>query len=339
MRALVVEKDGTMSIREVQKPKCGPKEALVKNIACGMCGTDIKIIHCCFKGFPESSYPLILGHEGVGEVVEIGADVKSFKIGDKVLLPYVDPYPGMGAAYGSLSEYATVHDWRAYPEGEAPDLAYAQVVLPEDIDPVDGIMFVTFREVLSTIRYFGIKPEDSVVVFGCGPVGLTFIKFLDLLGCKGIIAVDIVDEKLDEAVKYGAAKAINSNTADITAEVRAMYPDGVNHVLDAVGLPLVANQAMAILKDRGNVLCYGVLEKEEITIDFSKASYNWNFICQQMPEKKEEADAHEQVLEWIRDGKLVMKDFISDYFEFDNAVEAYDRLLDRKVMKKGIIKF
>ena len=339
MRALIVEKDGSLAIREVNKPKCGPKEALVKTIACGMCGTDIKIIHQCFKGFPKSSYPHILGHEGIGEVVEIGADVKGFKIGDKVLLPFNDATEDMGSAYGAISEYAIVHDMTAYPKGEAPDVAYAQTVMPTDLDPVDAILFVTFREVLSTIRYFGIKPEDSIAVFGCGPVGQTFIKFLSLLGCQDIVAVDIIDEKLKEAKKYGAVKTINGSASNITAEVRALYPQGVCHVLDAVGLPSVANQAMEILADRGNVLCYGVLEKEQITIDFSKASYNWNFICQQMPEKKEEADAHDQVLKWMRDGKIVMKDFISDYFEFDEAIEAYEKLLDRKILKKGIIRF
>jgi len=339
MKALVVEKDGSIVIRDVQKPICGPKEALVKTIACGMCGTDIKIIHRCFKGFPEAAYPVILGHEGVGEVVEVGTDVKGFKIGDKVLLPFNDATPEMGSAYGALAAYGIVHDALAYPYGEAPEVAYAQTVLPADLAPVDAILFVTFREVLSTIRYFGIKPEDSIAVFGCGPVGQTFIKFLSLLGCKDIIAVDIVDEKLKEAAKYGAVKTINGSTADITAAVRALYPDGICHVLDAVGLPLVANQAMPILKDRGNVLCYGVLEKEQITIDFSQASYNWNFICQQMPEKKEEAAAHEQVLDWIRNGDIDMKDFISDYFAFDEAVAAYEQLLDRKILKKGIIRF
>jgi L-iditol 2-dehydrogenase len=58
-----------------------------------------------------------------------------------------------------------------------------------------------------------------------------------------------------------------------------------------------------------------------------------------MPEKKDEGKAHDQVLEWVRSGKLVLKDYISDYFAFDDAVEAYGKLLDRKVMKKGIIKF
>jgi len=339
MRALIVEKDGSLSIREVTKPKCGPKEALVKMLAGGMCGTDIKLIHQCFKGFPKSSYPLILGHEGLGEVVEAGRDVKGYKLGDRVLLPFNDANEALGCGYGAMAEYGIVHDLLAYPQGEAPEVAVAQTVMPADIDPVDAILFVTFREVLSTIRYFGIKPADSIVVFGCGPVGQTFIKFLSLLGGKDIVAVDIVDDKLEIAAKYGAVKTINGSKDDIAAAVRTLYPNGVCHVLDAVGLPSVVNQAMGILADRGNILCYGVLEKEQIRIDFSAADYNWNFICQQMPRKDEEAAAHDQVLEWIRSGKIVIKDFISDYYAFDDAVQAYNDLLDRKVMKKGIIKF
>jgi L-iditol 2-dehydrogenase len=308
-----------------------------------MCGTDIKLIHCCFKGVPASVYPVMLGHEGVGEVVETGAEVKGLKKGDKVLLPFVDPdaevFGDIGSAWGALSEYAVVNDAAAYPENQAPPAAYAQTVLPDDIDPVDAVMFVTFREVQSAITYFGIKPADSVVLFGCGPVGLTFIKLLALAGCKDIIAVDIVDEKLKAAKEYGAKISLNNKKDDLTQAVRALYPTGVKYVIDAVGLPSVANQAMAILTDRGSVLCYGVLKKEEITIDFSKASYNWNFICQQMPEKPEEGAAHSQILEWVKNGKLIMRDFISDYFDFADSVEAYNLLLDGKIIKKGIIKF
>ena len=336
MKALIVEKNGTLSIKEVPKPQCGPNEALVKTIACGMCGTDIKIIHQEFKGFPLSSYPLILGHEGVGEVVEIGANVTSYKIGDKVLLPFVDATDQMGSAYGALSEYGIVRDIAAYPPGQAPEAAHAQTVLPSDMDPTDSILFVTFREVLSTIRYFGIKPEDSIVVYGCGSVGLTFIKFMHLLGLKNIIAIDIIEEKLETALKFGAFKAFKD---DVVNEVRKLYPNGVTHVLDAVGLPFVTNEAMKLLTDRGNVLCYGVLAKEQISIDFSAASYNWNFICQQMPRKDEEAAAHDQVLEWIRSGQIKMDEFISDYFTFDQAIDAYEKMLDGKIAKKGIITF
>ena len=82
-----------------------------------------------------------------------------------------------------------------------------------------------------------------------------------------------------------------------------------------------------------------VPEKEEITIDFSPADYNWRVIYQQMPRKREEGEAHAQVVEWMRSGELNIKDFISDYFTFDQAVEAYQKLLDRKILKKGIITF
>ena len=343
MKTLIVNKDGSLEITEVAKPKCGPKQALVKTIACGMCGTDVKLIHRTFKGFPESVYPIMLGHEGVGEVVETGVDVKGLKPGDKVLLPFVDPdqelYGDLGSGWGALSEYAIVHDPLAYEEGTAPLCAYAQTVLSEDLDPVDAVMFVTFREVLANIQYFGIKPENSVVVFGCGPVGLTFTKFLSLLGVKDIIVIDILDHKLENAMANGATKTINSKTSDVTAEVRRLFPDGVDFALDAVGLPFVVNQAMPLINDRGTVLCYGVPEKEEITIDFSKASYNWRVIFQQMPRKDEEGAVHEQVLKWVREGTLVVKDFISDYFAFEDSVAAYEKLLDRKVLKKGIITF
>lgn len=344
MRAFFVNKDGSTEIREIPKPRYNSCQALVKTIACGMCGTDVKLLHRTFKGFPESVYPIILGHEGVGEVVEVGSDVTTFKIGDKVLLPFVDPdpenYPGIGSGWGALSEYAVVCDPAApWPEGKVPECAYAQTIVPDDLDVIDSTMMVTFREVLSNIRYFGIKPEDSVVVYGCGPVGLTFIKFLNLCGVKEVTAVDIIDEKLETAKKNGAKHIINSKNADALAQVRSAYPEGVDYVLDAIGNPFVVNAAMPMIKDRGTVLCYGVPEKEEVTIDFSKADYNWRVIYQQMPRKSEEGKATEQVLDWIRSGQLVVKDFISDYFKFDDSVEAYEKLLDRKIEKKGIIVF
>lgn len=340
MKTLVVGKDGALSIQEVNKPRYNEYQALVKTIACGMCGTDVKLCHRSFKGFPESVYPLMLGHEGVGEVVEIGAKVTSFKIGDRVLLPFVDPdpenLPGLGSGWGAMSEYAVVCDPAA---PNAPDCAFAQTVLDDDIDPVDAAMIVTFREVLASIRYFGIRPEDSVVVIGCGPVGLTYIRFLNLVGVKNLVACDIIPEKLGQARANGATHTINSREQDVRAEVRKLYPEGVDFVLDAAGFPSIVNQGMGLIKDRGTVLCYGVPEKEEITIDFSQADYNWRVIYQQMPRKREEGAAHEQVMQWIRSGQLNIKDFISDYLDFKDAVDAYDKLLSRKILKKGIIRF
>lgn len=343
MKSFFVTENLETEIREIPTPKYTSKQALVKMIACGMCGTDVKLLHGKFKGYPISKYPLILGHEGVGEVVEVGSEVTSYKIGDKVILPFVDEdpvnYPGIHSGWGALSEYGVVCDAAAYPEGEAPDCAYAQQVLTNDLDPIDAVMIVTFREVLSNIYYFGIKPEHSIVVYGCGPVGSTFIKFLHLCGVEKIAAVDIIDEKLCSAKENGAKYTINSKTENVESVIRQHYPDGVDFVLDAIGAPFVINAAMPLIKDRGRILCYGVPPVEQISIDFSKAPYNWGIQYQQFPKKPEEGAVHEQICTWIREGKLQIKDFISDYFKFEDSVEAFQKLLNREIQKKGIIVF
>lgn len=343
MKTLVVNKDGTLEIKEVEVPKISDNQALVKTIACGMCGTDVKLIHRTFKGFPESIYPVMLGHEGVGEVVKIGKNVKGYHIGDKVLLSFVDAdpdlYGNLHSAWGACSEYGVVNDLLAFAPGEAPECAYAQKVLPDNIDKTDAAMIITFREVLSNIKYFGIGSEDSIVIFGCGPVGLTFVKFLSLLGVKEIIAVDVVEEKLKTALGHGATKVLNSKTCILEEEVRKLFPEGGDYVLDAVGSPNIVNQSMGLIRDRGSILCYGIPEKEQMTLDFSKASYNWSLVFQQFPKKIEEGAVHEQIMEWIQTGKLDMKEFISDYFRFEDAVEGYAKLLNREVQKKGIITF
>lgn len=341
MKTLIVNKDGTTSFLEVGIPQYTAEQALVKVIACGMCGTDVKLLHGTFKGFPETAYPLMLGHEGVGEIIAVGNKVKSLQIGDRVLLPFVNPKmidrSGIGSAWGALSEYAVVDDLAAYPQGEAPDCAYAQTVLNKTIDPVDAVMIITLREVLSCIRYIGIQPADSIVIFGSGPVGLTYMRILSLLGIRSIIACDIADEKLEQAKEAGANYTINNKTRKLNEFVRNIFPDGVDYVLDAAGFPAIVNQGIQLLRDRGKIICYGVPEKSEITIDFTKAVYNWQMIYQQFPIKKEEGMAHAQIMDWIRSGEINLKDFISDYFIFSEAIEAYRNLLDKKVAKKGVI--
>ena len=87
MKTLVVERDGRITVHEVNKPRYNEYQALVKTIACGMCGTDIKLIHRTFKGFPESVYPIMLGHEGVGEVVRRAPRSKALKWATRCCCP------------------------------------------------------------------------------------------------------------------------------------------------------------------------------------------------------------------------------------------------------------
>ena len=344
MKSLIVNKSGQLAVAEIPKPACSSRQALVKVIACGICnGTDAKLIHGTFKGFPADNYPLMLGHEAVGRVVGVGSEVKKYKAGDVVLLPFVDADPALfgdlGSGWGGYSEYGIVHDEAAYEEGNAPECAYAQAIVPPDIDPVDACMIITLREVLSSIKRFGIQKGHCVAVFGCGPVGLTFIRFLKLIGVKTVIAFDVVEEKLQEALKKGADQACNSMTCDAGEVVSASCPDGVDFVLDAVGIPSIMNQGMALIKDGGKICCYGIAPKTSAELDWGPAPYNWTLQFQQFPSKKEEGECTEQIYEWIRAGVIDLKDYISDYFPFDDIMTAFEKLEKRQISKKGIVVF
>ncbi|MDO4547044.1 MAG: zinc-binding dehydrogenase [Clostridia bacterium] len=343
MKGLIVEKDGSLAIREVSIPEYNDCQALVKTLSCGVCnGTDAKLIHRKFKNFGPELYPLMLGHEAVGEVVEIGSAVKTFKVGDRVLLPFAGPLDGYECGWGSFSEYGVVCDpasWDASKYGETPECAFGQTVLSPDVDPVKGAMIITLREVLSSIKRFGMTANKSVVVFGCGPVGLTFIKFLSLLGISPIVALDIVPQKLEDAKANGADYAFMSNDADVREKIKHIIASGADFVLDAVGISAIINTAMPLIKDQGKICCYGISPNLSYEIDWTDAPYNWQLQFQQFPSKVEEGEAHNQIMNWLRAGVINLDDYISDIIDFKDILTAFERLERRDIAKKCIIRY
>lgn len=346
MKSLAVDSDGKLSIVNVSRPSCGDYQALVKMESCGVCnGTDTKLVHGTFKGF--DTYPALLGHEGVGRVVETGSKVKYLKKGDMVLMPYLEnATDGYYSAWGAYSEYCVAGDGRAMVEAGmgpgAPGFSesyYAQLVVPESINPVSASMIITFREVLSATKRFGFKENDTLVIFGAGPVGLCFTKFAKLLGMGPITVFDIVDEKLTEARAMGADHAFNSTKVNVREEVEKIYKGGVDFVLDAVGINQLINQAMELIKYNGKICCYGISPKLDMQMDWSKAPYNWTLHFHQFPSKLEEGEAHRQVLSWIEMGVLNPDDFISDVVDFENIIDAFKMVEARKALKKVVIRY
>lgn len=346
MKSLVVDKHGNLSVEEVPVPKVTDYQALVKMESCGVCnGTDMKLIHGSFKGF--DTYPAILGHEGVGRVVEKGSKVKSFEIGDAVLLPFLEGMTDKyNSGWGAYSEFAVVGDWKAMVEdGKGPgtpefsEAYYAQQIVPEDINPVSAAMIVTFREVLSACKRFGFKENSSLVVFGAGPVGLCFTKFAKLMGMGPVIVFDIIEEKLQEASAMGADYVFNSGAVKVKEEVGRICREGVDFVVDAVGINQLINQAMELIKYNGKICGYGISPKLSMELDWSKAPYNWSLQFVQWPSKLEESEAHTQIISWIQMGVINPDDFISDVIGFDSILDAFKLVEDKKAKKKIVIKF
>lgn len=349
MKSLVVSGEGKLSFVQLPKPAFGPCQALVKMKSCGVCnGTDTKIIHRTFKNF--NTYPAILGHEGVGEVVELGEKVESLHVGDLVLLPFLErETEGCTPGWGAFSEYAVVGDVNAcLHNGMGPgtkdfsESYYAQSVIRREdrVDAVGASMIITFREVLSACRRFGIRENTSAVVFGAGPVGLCFLKFLKLLGVSTVISVDINETKKREAEQLGADLAFNSTETEIVPAIRALFPDGVDYVIDAVGLNQLINQAMELIRYNGKICCYGISPKLGMDLNWSRAPYNWDLHFVQWPSKYEESLAHSQIMAWINAGVLDPYDFISDVIPFDQVIHAFERIENHEPnLKKMIVRF
>jgi len=346
VKTLVVDAKHELSIREVPMPKIKECQALVKMLSCGICnGTDLKLIHGNFKNF--NTYPAALGHEGVGKVVETGAKVQNLKAGDIVLLPFLEgKLDGIYSGWGAYSEYAVVGDAEAYiANGLGPGTPeflegyFAQTVIkPEDlVNPVEASMIVTFREVLSAIRRFRFEPNESVFIIGAGPVGLCFTQFCKLLGLKTVITCDISDEKAAYAKKMGADYVFNSKNTDVYSEVKKMFPEGIDYVVDAVGINELINEAMALIKYNGKICCYGISPRLGMELDWSRAPYNWTIQFIQWPLKKEEAEAHSQIMAWINLGVLKPMDYISDIFDFDHIIDAFKLIEERKSSTRKIV--
>ena len=348
MKSLAVTKDLNLEVVEVPVPKCEDNKVLVKTLACGVCnGTDTKILHGNFKNIDPAEYPCLLGHEGVGEVVEVGKNVTSFEVGDKILLPFIEnPPEGYSSYWGAYSEYAICGDWKAMANnGQGPgsdafgEFYYTQSKLPRDIDPIDATMIITFREVLSAAKKFGFGPGKSVAIFGAGPVGLSFAKFAKMLGMAPIILFDIVDEKLEEAKKEGVDYAFNSTKVNPAEEVRKVCKDGVDFSLDAVGINALINEDMKLIKDGGTICVYGISPNLSVELDWSKAPYNWKLNFQQFPDKVAEAAAHNEIMNWIGLGLLNPRDFISHVIDFKDVLDAFDIIEKKQPCKKIVIRY
>ncbi|WP_217362291.1 zinc-dependent alcohol dehydrogenase [Cohnella herbarum] len=347
MKSLITDGKGGVEVVEVSRPSYNEYQALVKLESCGLCrGTDTKIIEGKFKGF--DTYPAALGHEGVGRVIEKGSAVTGFEIGDSVLLPFLEGVSDgvYHSGWGAFSEYAVVGDANALiAAGKGPgdplfsEAYYAQQVVPKDIPAVEAAMIVTFREVLAACRRFGFKAGESIVIFGAGPVGLTFVKFAKLLGLGPIVVSVNRDEKIAEALEAGADYVFNSRTTDIVREIRTLFPGGVDYTVDAIGNNEVLAQSMELVRDGGRICCYGVSSDLKMELDWSKAAYNWSLHFLQFPSKLEEAESYEQILAWIRTGELVPSDYISDVLEFSDIGSLGDYLGKGRIQKKMIIRF
>ena len=268
MKAAIYENSkGPITIQNVPVPKPSQSGVVIMVKACGVCRSDW---HGWMGNDPDIILPHIPGHELAGFVEDIGREVKKWKKGDRVTVPFVS---GCGNCPQCKSGNQQICDfqfqpgftaWGAFAEYVAIDYADENLVrLPDDIDFVTasslGCRFITsFRAVVHQGK---VSAGDWVAVHGCGGVGLSAIMIANAFGAK-VIAVDISDDKLELARTIGARFTCNSKIENPIEAIKEITKGGTNLSIEALGHPELCFNSISSLAKRGKHIQVGLLESD-----------------------------------------------------------------------------
>lgn len=271
---------------ELQAPKAG--EVRVKIAAAGVCHSDLHVR----QGDWDAAVPMVMGHEGSGVVVELGEGVTSLAVGDHVVLSWVAPcgecrYCQQGrearcqkvattvAPKGVLFD-GTSRLSIAGENGERENLHHYLGVssfAEEVVVPASGAIKVRNDAPLDVIAVVGcavatgvgavtntaaVEPGSTVAVIGCGGVGLNVVQGAKLAGAERIVAIDVVPEKTDMALQFGATDRIDASKGDAVEQLFGLLPDGVDYAFDAIGRTVTTEQAIRMLGLGGAAVIVGL---------------------------------------------------------------------------------
>lgn len=271
MRAMVLEEFGKPLVpREVPVPEIGPRDALVRVRACGICYTDIKIANGVFDWTP---LPHILGHEPAGEVAAVGGEVTHVRVGDRVA---VAMYMGCGHCEYCRTQRPALCA-RLKRLGFEVDGAYAEYVrAPADrLFPVkDSVSFEAIAllgDCISTAwhavdKRAGVRAGDFVVIMGAGGIGIHATQLATMRGGR-VIAVDVVDDKLVAAREHGAEWTLNPQRDDVVARVMEITGGvGADVALDFVGTPETVAAEFRALRHDGAIVMVGYSPGQDVAV-------------------------------------------------------------------------
>ena len=241
-------------------PKCGPLDAIVKPIAVSPCTSDV---HTVWEGAIGDRHDMILGHEAVGEVVEVGSLVTSFKPGDRVIVPAITPDWGSLEAQNGFSVHSggMLAGWKFsnFKDGVFGEYFHVNeadanlALLPDSVDPAAAVML---SDMVPTgfhgVELAKVEFGESVAVIGIGPVGLMAVAGAALHGASHLYAVGSRHNCIEAAKQYGATDIINYREGDIVEQImEKTHGQGVDKVIVAGGTVDTIMQAVEVVKPGG----------------------------------------------------------------------------------------
>ena len=284
MRAAVFRAPGTpIEVEDVELAPPRDGEVRVRIAAAGVCHSDLHVR----DGDWPLPLPMVLGHEGSGTVVETGRGVDHLEVGDHVVLSWVAPCGSCvpcrrGHPVRCLVASGTVSRGGVLRDGTSRLSAGGQTVhhymgvsafAEEAVVPAAGAIRVDPAAPLDVVSLVGcgvatgvgavrntarVEPGSSVVVLGCGGVGLSVVQGARLAGAERVVAVDLRPDKTALARTLGATDVVDASAVDTVAAVRDLFPDGVDYAFDAIGGRLLTEQCLAVLGMGGTAVVVGI---------------------------------------------------------------------------------
>ena len=346
MKALVYHGPGEKSWTDVPDPQIqNPTDIIVRVDTTTICGTDLHIL----KGdVPAVTPGRILGHEGVGIIVEVGSSVTQLAVGDNVIISCIkscghcsfcqqgifahclgdEGASGIGWVFGHLIDGT---------QAEYVRVPYAETSVYKVPDGVTNQQGVLLSDILPTgfeigVQYGQVKPGDVVAVIGAGPVGLAVIATAGLHGPARIIAVDVDANRVEQAKKFGATDGVNSGDADWRDQIMALTDGwGVDVAVEAVGLAQTFQMATEIVRPGGRVANVGV---HGTSVDLQLQNLWIHNIAITMGLVN--SNTTPMLLKLVASGRLKVDNFATHHFKLHDMMDAYDtfgRAAETKALK------
>jgi alcohol dehydrogenase len=346
MRATVFHGPNDIRVDEVPRPHAGVGEAVVRVTTTTICGTDVHIL----KGEYPVRPGLIVGHEPVGVIDELGPGVTGFEIGQRVLVPAITPCGQCRACLsGHLSQcghgegFEAIGGWRF---GNTIDGAQAEFIRVPSAqanltlipDAVTDEQVVLLADIASTgfagAESGNVRIGDAVVVFALGPIGLCAVAGSKLMGASMIIGVDSDPVRLAMARSMGADVALDFTQLDVVEEVKRLTGGGADVTIEALGTQATFENALRCLRPGGTLSSLGVYSgKLEMPYDAFAAGLGGHRIVTSLcPGGKERM---RRLIGTVESGRFDPLPLITHRFALDDIVEAYDLFSDRR---EGVLK-
>jgi threonine dehydrogenase-like Zn-dependent dehydrogenase len=346
MRATVFHGPGDIRVEQVPRPHAGPGEAVIRVTTTTICGTDVHIV----KGEYPVRPGLVIGHEPVGVIEELGVGVTGYEIGDRVLVGAITPCGQCRACLsGNLSQcghgggYEALGGWRF---GNTIDGAQAEYLLvpsaqanltpiPDDVTDEQVVLLSDIASTgFSAAESGKVRIGDSVVVFALGPIGLCAVAGAKLSGASLIIGVDSDPVRMEMAQRMGADVVLDFTKVDVVAEVKRLTGGGADVTIEALGTQGTFENALRCLRPGGTLSSLGVYSgKLEMPYEaFAAGLGDHRVVTTLCPGGKERM---RRLIATVQSGRFDPLPLISHRFALDDIVAAYDLFSNRR---DGVLK-